>query len=156
MRIASLSRRRQRGFNLIELLVVLTVSAIMLGIATPSFREFVATQRVKNTAFDFASALLLARSEAIKRNGPVTLAQTGASWAGGWTVNAGGTPLETKEVATGVTITPVPDTTSFDFQGNGRIASTLRFQFEGENTSSVRCVTISVSGVPNTISGSCS
>jgi type IV fimbrial biogenesis protein FimT len=115
-----------------------------------------ATQRVKNAAFDFAATLLLARSEAIKRNTAVTIDQAGGGWAG-WTVNVGGTTLSSKEAAANVTITPVPDsTTSIAFQGNGRVPSTLQFQFGAANTPAVRCVTISTSGVPNTKTASCS
>lgn len=151
-----MTRRTHRGFTLIELMVVVTIAAVMLGLAIPSFREFTAGQRVKNTAFDFAAALLLARSEAIKRNAAVTVVHAGAGWADGWTVAVGGNTLATRE-ATNVTITPDPNpTASLAYQGNGRIASTLRFQFSAANTPSVRCVTISTSGVPNTTTASCS
>jgi type IV fimbrial biogenesis protein FimT len=149
--------RTQRGFNLIELLVVLTIAGVMLGLGVPAFREFMATQRVRNTAFDFAATLLLARSEAIKRNTAVTIDQAGGGWDGGWTVNVGGATLSSKEAATNVTIVPVPDTTtSIAYQGNGRVPSTLQFQFGAANTTAVRCVTISTSGVPNTKTASCS
>ena len=149
--------RTQRGFNLIELLVVLTIAGVMLGLGVPAFREFMATQRVRNTAFDFAATLLLARSEAIKRNTAVTIDQAGGGWDGGWTVNVGGTTLSSKEAAANVTIVPVPDTTtSIAYQGNGRVPSTLQFQFGATNTTAVRCVTISTSGVPNTKTASCS
>jgi type IV fimbrial biogenesis protein FimT len=148
--------RAQRGFSLIELMVVVTIAAVMLGVGVPSFREFTAGQRVKNTAFDFAAALLLARSEAIKRNTPVTLAHTGASWAEGWTVAVGGNTLSTKEAPVNVAITPNPDPTAgVTYQANGRIAGTLTFQFSAANATAVRCVTISTSGVPNTTTTSC-
>ena len=150
--------RTRRGFTLIELMVVMVIAAIMLGIGVPSMREFMASQRVKNTAFDFAAALLLARSEAVKRNTPVTLGQTAGGWQNGWSVTVGGTTLSTKEAATGVNITPKPDpaTASIAYQGNGRVGSTVSFEFAAENTKAVRCVTIGVSGVPNTTQTSCS
>lgn len=148
--------RTQRGFTLIELMMVVMVAAVMAGIAVPSFREFMAAQRVKNTAFDFAAALLLARSEAVKRNTSISVAQTGANWQG-WTVAAGGTTLVTREAPTQVTITPNDVAfTSVPFQGNGRVPNTMRFQFSAADTQTVRCVTIGVSGVPNTTTTSCS
>ena len=149
---------KQRGFNLIELMVVVTIAAIMLGIGVPSFRGFMATQRVKNTAFDFAAALLLARSEAIKRNTAVSVARSGANWDAGWTVTVGGTTLATKE-ASNVTITPNDAAiTSVAFQGNGRSAanSTVRFEIADPKSTAVRCVSISTSGVPNTTTTGCS
>jgi type IV fimbrial biogenesis protein FimT len=152
----TMPKRPQRGFSLIELMVVVTIAAVMLGVAIPSFREFTAGQRVKNTAFDFAAALLLARSEAIKRNTPVTLAHAGAGWAEGWTVAVGGNTLATKEAPASVTITTNPDpTVSVAYQANGRIAGTLSFQFSAANSTAVRCVAISTSGVPNTTTTSC-
>jgi len=148
--------RAERGFTLIELMVVITLAAILLGIAVPSFREFMASQRVKNTAFDFAATLLLARSEAVKRNTDVTLAQTGGSWENGWTVSVDGTTLSVKEAPIGVTIATTPDpTSSLAYQGNGRVGSTVSFEFGAADTKAVRCVSIGVSGVPNTTTTSC-
>lgn len=147
--------RTQRGFNLIELLVVVTIAAVLLGLGVPSFREFMAAQRVKNTAFDFAAALLLARSEAVKRNAAVSVDQASGSWQNGWNVTAGAATLSTKEAPASVTITPNPAATSVAYQGNGRIAGAVSFQFGAGNTTAVRCVTIGVSGVPNTTTTSC-
>jgi type IV fimbrial biogenesis protein FimT len=149
-------RTTGRGFTLIELMVVITLGAILLGIAVPSFREFMASQRVKNTAFDFAATLLLARSEAVKRNAVVTVEQAPDNWQNGWNVTAGGAALSTKEAPAGVTVTPNPATTSVAYQGNGRISAPVTFQFTAPDTQSVRCVSITASGVPNTTSKSCS
>ena len=148
--------KRQSGFNLIEMLVVMVVAAIMLGIAVPSFRQFTASQQVKNAAFDFAAAMLMARSEAIKRNAAVTVAQSGSAWSSGWTVTVAGTTLSTQTPATTVTITPNPSASSLAFQSNGRVTSTVRFQFAASNTSAVRCVTVGVTGLPSTTTTSCS
>ena len=147
--------RTQRGFTLIELMVVITIAAVMAGLGVPAFREFMAAQRVKNTAFDFAAALLLARSEAVKRNAAVSIAEIGAGWQG-WTVSAGGTTLAVREAVSPVTVTPDAAITSLAYQGNGRVANTMRFQFSAPQTQTVRCVTIGVSGVPNTTTTSCS
>ena len=152
--------RRQSGFTLIELIVVVTISAVLLGIGIPSFREFTATQKVKGAAFDFAAALLLARSEAVKRNATVTMAQSGGNWTNGWTVSVGGTTLSTQGALSAVTIAPDPDNTAADvaFEGNGRLptgANTLQFEFRAANTKQVRCVAVGVSGVPNTTTKSC-
>lgn len=150
--------RPQSGFTLIELIVVLTIAAVMMGIGVPAFREFTATQKVKGAAFDFAAALLLARSEAIKRNSTATVARSGGSWNEGWSVTAGGSTLSTQGSLGTVNVTPAdPATTSVAYQGNGRLdgAATLSFQFANANTSQVRCLTIRTDGVPNTTSTSC-
>jgi type IV fimbrial biogenesis protein FimT len=149
--------KRHSGFTLVELLVVMTVAAVLLGLGIPSFREFVATQRVKEAAFDFSAAMLLARSEAIKRNTAVTLTQDAAGWGSGWTIAAGGTTLVTRAAPAPVTVTPSPDpaTSSVTFQGTGRVASLVRFQFETANTPQVRCLTLSATGLTTTNNASC-
>jgi type IV fimbrial biogenesis protein FimT len=147
---------RQRGFTLIELMVVVTLLAVMLGIGIPSFREFLQNQRVKTAGSDFSTALLVARSEAIKRNTAVTIAPAGSGWTDGWTVSGAGATLASQQALGGVTVTTNPDpVASVVYQGNGRIASTLTFQFSSSSTTSVRCISINVSGVPNTASRSC-
>ena len=77
---------RSRGFTLIELMVVISIMAVLLGIGVPSFKSFIAGQRVKTAAGDFSLALVFARSEAIKRNADVTVtaASSGATGCGGY------------------------------------------------------------------------
>ncbi len=66
----------QRGFTLWELMIALAVAGIVLGIGVPSFREFVRNGAMTAEANDLVTGLLLARSEAIKRQSPVTLCAT--------------------------------------------------------------------------------
>src|SRR5205814_257434 len=78
--------RASRGFTLPELLIVVTVMAVMVAIGVPSFAEFIRNQRVKTASFEVFASLVFARSEAITRNTSVTLTPSGANWANGWTV----------------------------------------------------------------------
>jgi type IV fimbrial biogenesis protein FimT len=59
---------RQRGVTLIETMIVVAVSAVVLGTAAPSFRQMSARHQVEGPAIELASDLLFARSEAISRN----------------------------------------------------------------------------------------
>jgi prepilin-type N-terminal cleavage/methylation domain-containing protein len=65
--------KRARGFTLIELLTVVAITAILSAMAAPAFKGLLAGQRVRATSTDLYAALVLARSEAIKRDTQVTL-----------------------------------------------------------------------------------
>lgn len=92
------------GFTLVELMVTLAVAAILIAMATPSFRELMMNNRLTVTTNDFVGAANLARSEAIKRglNASVCISNDGATcsagtqWNVGWIVwfdaNNSGTP----------------------------------------------------------------
>ncbi|MEO8223282.1 MAG: GspH/FimT family pseudopilin [Gammaproteobacteria bacterium] len=87
--------KQERGFSLIELFVVLGVAAIALGIAVPVFTTVAANQRMSAATNDLVGSLHAARSEALKRQLPVTLCATPngtgpcvafGNLAGGWSV----------------------------------------------------------------------
>ena len=147
--------RAQRGFTLIETLVVVTVLAVMMAVGLPSFTDFMRNQRVKNASFDLLSTLVLARSEAISRNAAVTVAQTGGNWTNGWTVtDAGGTVIRSQEAISNITIT---GPASVVYRGNGRLSAALApIQLTATGASVItRCITIDLSGRPVTKAAAC-
>lgn len=77
---------KEKGFTLIELMVTLTVTAIVLGIAIPSFNTQILNNRSIVLGEDFATALNFARSEAVKRGGRVSIcaSKDGATCEGEW------------------------------------------------------------------------
>jgi type IV fimbrial biogenesis protein FimT len=62
------SARSQIGFTALELMLVVTIAAIILGIAVPSFRSFAMNNRMTSAANDLLAAVHTARTEAIKRH----------------------------------------------------------------------------------------
>lgn len=80
--------RRQRGVTLIELLVTMSILAILLAIAGPSFVAMIQDNRRATRINDLVTALNYARSEAIKRGDEVSVCRsasgTGCAAAGGW------------------------------------------------------------------------
>jgi len=78
--------RRQTGVTLIELLVTISIAAILMAVAVPGFQDFFRRNRVDNAASDFMAALNYARSEAIRRGNPVVIRNTagGGNWGAGW------------------------------------------------------------------------
>ena len=61
----------QRGFTLIEAIIVMSIMAILAGISTSSFVWLNQTTQLRTAAFDLVADLDFARSEAVKRNGDV-------------------------------------------------------------------------------------
>ena len=100
---------RLRGFTLVEMLVVMAISAILIAAAVPSFQSLIASTRASSASGTLLSNLEFARSEAIRRNQNVTVCRTtdanapeatlacsdvaavgfdGNDWASGWIVFA--------------------------------------------------------------------
>src|SRR5687767_7278791 len=88
------SPRRSGGFTLIELAAVMAVAAVLVGAGVPPLTETVRSIRLSSASNDLLAGLLMARSEALKRNGRgvvckssdgVSCASTGG-WEQGWVV----------------------------------------------------------------------
>lgn len=97
-----MKRQTQNGFTMIELLVTVTIAAILATVALPAMGDFIKNARVTASVNDFIGAITITRSEAAKRRSPVTLcasanplaaapgcdAAASASWEKGWIVFA--------------------------------------------------------------------
>lgn len=96
-----------RGFTLVEVLVVMTITAILLAFAIPSFQTMIRNNRISGASNSMLAAMDLARSEAVRRSTVVTVCRSldpqavnpGCSsaananypandWASGWIVFA--------------------------------------------------------------------
>lgn len=73
------------GYTLMELMITLLIVSILAAIAVPSMQEFVKNERLTGQINTLISNLMLARSEAVKRNQPVILcvSSNGATCTGG-------------------------------------------------------------------------
>jgi type IV fimbrial biogenesis protein FimT len=78
------------GFSLIEMLTTMSILAILLAIASPGLASLTSANSLSAAQGELAAALVLARSEAMKRGSAVGLAATapigGAEFSGGWNV----------------------------------------------------------------------
>lgn len=59
---------KQNGFTLTELMITVAIAAILLAIGVPSMREFIQNGRITAVTNELVSALMVARSEAIRQN----------------------------------------------------------------------------------------
>jgi type IV fimbrial biogenesis protein FimT len=159
------SHRSAAGFTLVELLAVVAVLSIVMAIAAPSFSSFAANQRLRGASTDLVTTLVAARSEAIKRNAPVTVSAAAdgesVNWGRGWTaVAAGGAQIDRRDVESGV-VDGSTAPASIVFDGSGRIttaggASIQLRDGRGGSMATPRCVTIDLAGRPRTNVGACS
>jgi type IV fimbrial biogenesis protein FimT len=155
---AARKRHNAAGVTLVELLVTVVVVAILAAAAMPSFREFIASQRVKTASFDLMSMLTLARSEAIKRNSTATFSGVGS---GAPAVAAGGVTIRQHEPFVNLTLTCKTGGTQVacsdvTYLGNGRLAAAAPSIEIGSPASDQRsCIMIDPSGRPTSKQGAC-
>ena len=83
----------EQGFTLTELILTMTIAAILVAVAAPSFDSMVNNNRVTTEVNRFISHLQYARSEAIKRGIDVSICASDdaidckvGTWTEGWIV----------------------------------------------------------------------
>jgi len=128
-------RPRERGFNLIEVMVTLLVVSVVVTLGAPSLADFINEMRLSAATNDVLSFFNYARSEAAKRGSRVTVClssdlstcdTTGVDWAqgalafvdsdGNNQVNGGETVVRVLNPTNGVTIfANTPFTTDYYF-----------------------------------------
>lgn len=64
---------KKSGFSLVELLVTISIAAILLTLAAPSFTSFINKNRLATASDELITSLSYARSEALKRRSTTTL-----------------------------------------------------------------------------------
>ncbi len=74
-----MGKMHQEGVTLIELLVTLSVVAIIVAVGVPALRDLYATHHMSAAVNDLVTSLHLARSEAIKGETPTSLCPS-ANW----------------------------------------------------------------------------
>lgn len=148
----------QAGFTLVELMVTVSIAAVLAALAVPSFQQLIASQRMRSASLDMVSDLVLARSEALKRGATVQVMPAGGGWVGGWTVRLQNfaTISERSQVGRGIAVTSTATSVSFD--RNGRVVndgSTVRFALEEVGGTRKRCVSLDPSGRPRSSPSGC-
>ncbi len=100
-----------RGFTLLEALVVLALLAVLLSLAAPSLQGLRQKHHMQSQAEQLQASLLLARTEALRRQRRVTLCvrassahavdecATAGTWAQGWMVFVDGNDSGRREAS---------------------------------------------------------
>lgn len=83
----------QVGFTLIELMVVMSMVALIAALAIPSWNTMVVNNRIRAAVNDWTQSLYFARSEAIRQNTRITICAssdgsscTASGYEAGWIV----------------------------------------------------------------------
>ncbi|HEV2287082.1 MAG TPA: GspH/FimT family pseudopilin [Steroidobacteraceae bacterium] len=169
--------KRQTGFTLTELMVVIAIVAILLGIGVPSYRYVTNSYRMSAELNSLVGDLMYARAEAIKEGQPVAICAStdgltcsgATSWQGGWIVfpdpagngaaDAPASVLHVQQAFTGTDTLTSPNNpvSSVLFNregfaaGNGAGAAFAATQYDLQdktaNIAWTRCISISAQGM---------
>jgi type IV fimbrial biogenesis protein FimT len=152
---------KHSGFTLIELIVTVSIAAILLSMAIPSFIGTIASNRLTTNANEFVTALNLARSEAINRGISVTVRKVdnnsftnlgaGANWEDGWDVFTDNDSDGVFDNLDGDTLirTYAALKTSYTLRGNNNFVNFIRYRPDGSSNnlgSFITCDNGSITG----------
>ena len=159
---ACIGCRRQRGFTMIELLVTISIAAIMLTIAIPSFQSFLLNSRLTGHTNDLVLGMAYAKSEAVKRGGNVEVcasddeATCSGDWDEGWIVRSN--DGQVLQVHDGFSGTICANASSIVFRNSGFPTAGIIFRLYdsrgfGVGVDSARTITVSAQGWATTTRG---
>lgn len=122
---------RQKGFTLVELLLLLGLSATLVHWAVPTFKGSLEAQQRLDSAQSLANGLRYARNEAILRNSNVVIRALEGDWGQGWQV-----VLDLSRQGTKASQNPVllehQDSAAVSMVGNGPVKDHASFNSLGE------------------------
>lgn len=138
-----MSDNRHSGFTLLELMITLSVLAILTAIAYPGMRDFLKRNRVISVSNSLQSDLQLARGEAaatrsyvsicpVSATGTNTCDKTSGSYDLGWIVYTSTTPFTAYDSKTDTLEHVAPAVTGISVRGSH--AGVLTFNARGEFT----------------------
>ncbi len=145
-----------RGFTLLELMVVISLSALVLGLAAPALDRLVAAQRLRTTSFNLVADLTLARSESLKRAAPVQLVPASSGWPDGWSVRVvpDGPELGRRQPLGPVRVTQAPASIVFNDRGFLDADDPVRIGL-ADGHGGGRCIVLDPSGRPRALPAAC-
>lgn len=123
------------GFTLIELLVVVALVVILQSLAAPAFSAMVNSMRMTTAVNSLLSSLMLARSEAIKRNSRAVVCKsatgdtciTTGGWEQGWIVFHDANNNAARDADETILSREAALSQPFKFKGNDPVSSYVSF-----------------------------
>lgn len=154
----------QRGFTLIELMVVVAVLAIVATVAVPSFQQLIENNRLATESNRILSAISFARSEAVRVGDDVSLTADGGGFDEGWCVHLGAAcdaanSLRQFDALSQLDYSGSENTLTFNSRGEMTNADfTISIEpagCSGVTTDKTRTITVSLSGRGSIQKGDC-
>ena len=79
-------KNKDQGITLIEAMITLTIAAILMSMAAPSFSNWIRNTEIRSIAESLRAALQKARAEAISRNANVKFTLTNSNGKVNWSI----------------------------------------------------------------------
>jgi type IV fimbrial biogenesis protein FimT len=151
--------KRHEGFTLLEMMVAISVLAILVTLAIPSFSEAILSSKLKSYSSYMVSSIYLARGEALKRNTTINLCVSGdglkctaGNWENGWIVLSRDQVIHRQQaLGKGYKVIELSDQTDLRFQSSGLLSQTATFTIcrtEPTPGSHGRSVSLSITAKP--------
>lgn len=109
----------ERGFTLLELLVVLVLVVLIATVAVPGFAQLIEGNRITSTTNSLVGLLNYARAEAIRMGRTVSVVPVGGDYANGVAAQVGGNTLREIEAPSGSISISMSAGAAMTFRGNG-------------------------------------
>jgi type IV fimbrial biogenesis protein FimT len=141
-----------RGITLIELLIAITISAILTIAAAPGMTGVIKSNRMSSAANDFLAAMQFAKNQSIAQLTPVTLCKknlagdnctTAGGWEQGWIVFSDSDRNALVDSASDILLHHEALNASITFRGTSNIANALTYT-PINNTSLVSLATMTL------------
>lgn len=118
---------KNQGFTLIEMMIVLTIAAVVVGVAAPAMNTMAANNKADRIYQELELDLRYARSQA-STTGRIIAFEPITSWQGGWTVTDTTTNSVLRErkhnlTAGEITSADIATGTPLNFAPSGRTSS---------------------------------
>ncbi len=174
IKMTSRTRDRSLGFTMVEAMIVVAIMGLLVALAAPPLSDFLENAQARQNTNELLSSLLLARSEAVTRNMPVSLCTAGSSltacnagmdWTDGWIsfedIDADGVRdigeelIEQHSELNSTTLIRAVNFSDFiTYLPSGGVSSMGSFNV-CVGDASARLITINVTGRPRLTDGSC-
>ncbi len=120
--------KKQTGFTLIELMIVVTLLGLTLVLGVPSFKNSMARNQIAVQSHAFVAAVMMARTEAVKRSETINVIAIAPvdnnEWGGGWKIEraANQEVLSVHNVSPNVSVNSSDGYQQYQFNSRGMLS----------------------------------